>query len=558
MARNRTPARLLLLTLGLFAATVRSSLAADPPPAPKSSSNSLEQRIEAELRTPGYERGHWGVLVVDAKTGRSIYERNADEFFAPASVTKLFTVASALAELGPNHRFQTPVVRRGEIDSGGVLRGDLILIARGDLCLGGRTGPDGTLLFHDDDHTYAGSGFKGGVVSTDPLAGLDHLAREIQAVGIKHVTGDVLIDDRLFRAEPTTGSGPSRVSPIVINDNLIDVFATPGAHAGEPGQVELRPPTRFFSIDPQVETIEAGETPRLSVEEVGLRRLVVRGKLPVGHAKALRSHEVEEPAAFARALFIESLRKRGVVVDASPLGVNNFAGLPPSDQLAKLAKVAEYTSPPFREFVRVILKVSHNLHASTLPLLIAAKYGERTLEDGLRRQGKQLQELGVDPGSVSFGGGAGGSRADFVTPRATVSLLRTMLTRPDFPAFDVALPILGRDGTLAKAVGPESPARGHARAKTGTYWVENELTGKTLLTSKALAGYLDTASGRSLVFAFFVNNILLDAPRSGYSTADATAEAGRLMGRLCEVFYGSDPDTSAPRSPKRSIGGGGQ
>jgi D-alanyl-D-alanine carboxypeptidase/D-alanyl-D-alanine-endopeptidase (penicillin-binding protein 4) len=528
---------------GLVAVSVGPSFATDPAATPASaiSSDSLERRVEAEIRTPGFVRGRWGLLVADAKTGETVYERNPDEFFAPASVTKLFTVAAALAELGPNHRFQTPVVRRGEVDSEGVLRGDLILIAQGDLCLGGRTGPDGSLLFQDDDHTYAGSGFKGGVVSTDPLAGLDHLAREIQAIGIKQVAGDVLIDDRLFLPAPSTGSGPSRVSPILINDNLIDVFATPGAHAGEPGRVDLLPPTRFFAVDPQVETIAAGGPPKLEVEEVGPRRLIVRGKLPVGHAKALRAHEVEEPASFARALFIESLRRRGVAVQATPLGSNDLAGLPSSADLAKLPKVAEYTSPPFREFVRVILKVSHNLHASTLPLLIAAKHGERTLDAGLRREGKRLQELGVEPKTISFGGGAGGSRADLVTPRATVTLLRAMAAHPDFPAFDVALPILGRDGTLAKVVGPDSPARGHVRAKTGTYWVDNELTGRAILTSKALAGYLETAAGRRLVFAFFVNNVPLDAPRPGRSVSEAAADAGRLMGRLCEIFYGGGP-----------------
>jgi D-alanyl-D-alanine carboxypeptidase/D-alanyl-D-alanine-endopeptidase (penicillin-binding protein 4) len=525
-----------MLLVGLAAALVGPSLAADP-----ASAGALERRVDAVIRTPGFDHGHWGLLVVDVKTGATLHERNADEFFAPASVTKLFTVASALAELGPDHRFQTPVVRRGEVDSEGVLRGDLILIARGDLCLGGRTGPDGALLYQNEDHTYAGNGFSGEVVSTDPLAGLDHLAREVQAIGIKQVAGDVVIDDRLFPRTPSTGSGPRRVSPIMVNDNLIDVLATPGAHAGEPGRIELVPPTRFFAVDPRVETVAAGGEPSLEVEAVGPRRLVVRGTLPVGHAKALRSREVGEPASFARALFIESLRKRGVAVRASPLGANDLSGLPSSAELAKLPKVAEYTSPPFREFVRVILKVSHNLHASTLPLLIAARHGERTLEAGLRRQGRRLQELGVSPGGVSFGGGAGGSRADLVTPRATVSLLQTMAARADFPAFDVALPILGRDGTLAKAVGPDSPVRGHVRAKTGTYWVENRLTGRAVLTSKALAGYLETSSGRQLAFAFFVNDVLLDAPRPGRSVADATADAGRLMGRLCEVFYDDSP-----------------
>ncbi|MBX6314745.1 MAG: D-alanyl-D-alanine carboxypeptidase/D-alanyl-D-alanine-endopeptidase, partial [Isosphaeraceae bacterium] len=502
----------------------------------------LEARVEEVLRAPGYQMAHWGLLVVDGRTGQTVYQKNADQMFSPASVTKLFSTAAALIDLGPDFRFRTPVVRRGEIDKEGILHGDLILIASGDLSLGGRTGPDGSLLFKDNDHSYAGGNLKSTLVPTDPLAGLDDLARQVGEAGIKAVTGDVLIDDRLFEPATSTGSGPSRVTPIVVNDNLVDVEATPAETAGEPASVRMIPATSFVTMDAQVETIPEGERPWVSVRRVGPRRFQVRGRLPVGHRAVVKVYEVEEPAAFARALFIERLRRRGVRVAASPLGANAIESLPAHEEVAKLPRVAEYTSPKFSEFIRVILKVSQNLHASTLPLLIAAHHGERTLTEGLQREGIILKQLGVDIGTISFGGGAGGSRVDLVTPRATVALLRAMAQRPEFSAFEAALPVLGRDGTLAQAVAPDSPARGHARAKTGTYWVEDGLTGKGILTSKALAGYLETASGRPLVFAFFLNGVPLDAPSDDIS--EATTAAGRLLGKLCEVFY-DDADLPA-------------
>src|SRR5262249_44379103 len=158
-------------------------------------------------------------------------------------------------------------------------------------------------------------------------------------------------------------------------------------------------------------------------------------------AGVVKIAEIDEPPSFARALLIEALRRRGVRVAASPLGTNTTASLPPAAELAKLPKVAEYTSPPFGEYLRVILKVSHNLHASTLPLLLAARHGDRTLADGMKRQGGDLKTLGIAPASISFGGGAGGDRADMATPRATVTLLRAMAARPDFVAYDAALPI---------------------------------------------------------------------------------------------------------------------
>lgn len=500
---------------------------------------SLQERVQALLHAPGYEHARWGLLVVDAKSGEILYEQAADQLFRPASVTKLFSTAAALAALGADHRFETPIVRRGEVDTEGVLQGDLILVAQGDPSLGGRTGPDGSLLFQDNDHTYAGPQSRSKLVAADPVAGLDHLAREVLASGIKAVTGEILVDDRLFVHTTSTGSGPRRVSPIIVNDNLIDVVITPAETQGAPASVSLVPQTAYAAFDAQVETTPADSRKNIVIAPVGPRRFTVRGQIPAGSSPSIHIYEVDDPASFARALLIEALRRRGVVVSASPLAENPGRELPSREEVARLPQVAKYTSPPLREYLRVILKVSHNLHASLLPMLLAVQAGERTLDAGLARQGELLKSIGVDPATVSFGGGAGGSSADLVTPRAAVTLLQAMATRPDFTAYEAALPVLGRDGTLANSVPSDSAARGHARAKTGTYYVTNSLNQSTVLTSKALAGYLETASGRDLTFAFFLNDIPLPTPNGDVS--EATAEVGRLLGRLCEVFYNHTP-----------------
>ena len=111
-----------------------------------------------------------------------------------------------------------------------------------------------------------------------------------------------------------------------------------------------------------------------------------------------------------------------------------------------------------------------------------------------------------------------------------MQLLKYMATRPDFEAYRKALPRLGVDGTLAKAVGPESPAKDKANAKTGTLFWDNVMNGNSLLTSKALAGYLTTASGETWAFALFVNNVPL---RDGATTASI----GKDLGRVCELLF---------------------
>ena len=75
----------------------------------------LADKIRAITEAPEYKPARWGILVVDAKTGTSVYETNADKLFLPASTTKLYTCANALNEFGPDFHFITPVYRHGEV-----------------------------------------------------------------------------------------------------------------------------------------------------------------------------------------------------------------------------------------------------------------------------------------------------------------------------------------------------------------------------------------------------------------------------------------------------------
>jgi D-alanyl-D-alanine carboxypeptidase/D-alanyl-D-alanine-endopeptidase (penicillin-binding protein 4) len=105
-----------------------------------------------------------------------------------------------------------------------------------------------------------------------------------------------------------------------------------------------------------------------------------------------------------------------------------------------------------------------------------------------------------------------------------------MSTRPDFASYEAGLPVLGVDGTLAEVLPADSPARGKVRAKTGTYSVANTMNKRTLLTSKALAGYMTTAVGQELTFAMFVNNTHLEK-------SSDTVREGKVLARLSEIIY---------------------
>jgi D-alanyl-D-alanine carboxypeptidase/D-alanyl-D-alanine-endopeptidase (penicillin-binding protein 4) len=495
--------------------------------------NYLATQIEAVINGRDYKQAHWGVLVVDAKSGQTVYERNANRMFKPASTTKLFSSAAALATLGADHRFETPVFMRG-IVAKGVLQGDLILVAQGDLTMGGRTDADGKMAYKDHDHIYANAGLgRAELTDTDPLAGLKDLAKQVAAAGIREVKGDVLIDDRLFVKSVGSGSGPDLLTPILINDNIVDVVVTPADKAGQPAKVRMRPQTGFIQMDASVATVAEGNRTLIEVHPVGPQRFIVRGQIVVGTRPKVRIYMVDDPVGFARALFIETLRRAGVSVPASPLRPRGVE-LPPRQAYGQLKRVAVYTSPPFSEAVKVTLKVSHNLYASMFPLLVAVKNDKATLQDGLRLQGKFLADLGIDTNTLSFGGGAGGSPADAVTPRATVQLLQALAKRSDYKVIQAGLPVLGVDGTLFDVLPADSPAKGKVLAKTGTYWAKDLMNNRSLVTSKALAGTMTTAKGRTLIVALFVNRVPL--PKGVTPNREA-----KVLAHLCEILHEHAP-----------------
>ncbi len=492
-----------------------------------------QERVPDALRevldAPAWRGADFGLLAVDLGSGEVVVERASERRFAPASVTKLFSGAAALVTLGAGHVFETKVHAVGGVDEDGNVGGLLVLRAAGDPNLSGRRQSDGTLAFTNGDHTYAGFSDASVRHGVDPLEGLDDLATLVKASGVNHVR-DVAVDDRLFERAAGTGSGPGTLTPIVVNDNVLDILVHPATKAGEPARCEVRPAPAWIRVDARVETVAEDVGTQVWVEREGAWWYSVRGRIAVGRAPLLRVTEVDDAEAFARGLFLDRLAARGVSCPATPGAGNPSGELPAADVVARAPVVGVHTSPPLTETLKVILKVSHNLHAGMLPLLLAGKHGERTLDAGLRREGEALAALGVPLDTITFGSAAGGGWADQVTPAATVALLTAMAKRKDFGAYRDALPSLGVDGTLHDMVAPGSRARGQVHAKTGTLIWSSPVNGKHLLRSKALAGYIDTEHGRLLAFAFFLNDAIVAQP------ADA-AVAGRALARMCEILH---------------------
>jgi len=491
----------------------------------------LDQRIQRITGRPEFAHAMWGMQFTSLDSGRVVYALNENKLFTPGSTTKLLTEGTALGVLGADHRFTTRVYRTGPVRAG-VVEGDLVLLASGDPNLSARLRPDGTLAFENVDHSYDADP-NTRAVPGDPLQVLRSLARQVRKNGITRIRGSVIVDASLFpEGDRELGTGVV-MSPIVVNDNLVDVVVGPGANGGDSASLAVSPATNYVRFINKVVTVPAGTRPSVRWSSDSTRRdgghvVVATGVFPRGTAPILYSYAVPEPSRFAEVTFSEALKGEGVAAVARPYA------RPP--ELVRLRSsygpgntVAEHRSATFGNEVRVTLKVSQNLHASMTPLLLGALHGRDSAATGFDVERDFLTSLGLDLSGAQQADGAGGDA--HYTPAFMVSYLAAMEKRPDIATFLAALPVLGRDGTLWD-IQPESPAAGHVFAKTGTFAVTDPLNRRLLVTGKGLAGYMTTARGERLAFAIYVNNVAV-------STApdEIKRVIGQALGEIAATAY---------------------
>jgi D-alanyl-D-alanine carboxypeptidase/D-alanyl-D-alanine-endopeptidase (penicillin-binding protein 4) len=91
----------------------------------------LRHEIDSLTSQPEFRNAQWGVLVVNPRTGDTLYSRNAGKLFMPASNMKIITSAAALTLLGPDYRYRTTFLTDGEVRDS-LLDGNLLVIGRGD------------------------------------------------------------------------------------------------------------------------------------------------------------------------------------------------------------------------------------------------------------------------------------------------------------------------------------------------------------------------------------------------------------------------------------------
>jgi D-alanyl-D-alanine carboxypeptidase/D-alanyl-D-alanine-endopeptidase (penicillin-binding protein 4) len=447
----------------------------------------FESRAELALGSGQPLKGEWGVLIADAKTGQVLFERNADKYFVPASNMKLLTTAFALAKLGPDFRFRTTIESLSEPSPRGVVEGPLYLVGRGDPNLSNRKFP------YVQKEEFDGP----------PERGLGELADALVEKGVKEIAGDIVGDETYFprdrypngwEIDDMVWEYGAALSSIVVDDNTVQLTLTPGAKSGDRVEAMVSPTTPEFVVDNQVVTSAAGAKPDLTLKrEPGANLVTVVGSLPTKSAPRKLTLAIQEPALHAAAMFKRLLEDRGIRVGGTARELSFPPGAPSGESRVVLA---EHLSIPLGESIKLVNKISQNLHTEMLLRAAARTNGVWTSEEDLANLPAEFYAVaGIPPGDVVQSDGSGLSRHDLVTPRALVALLLYAQKQPWFGCYYDSLPVAGVDGTLEDRM-KNSIAAGRLRAKTGS--VEHVRT---------RSGYAELPSGRRLVFSFMSNNM---------------------------------------------------
>lgn len=443
----------------------------------------LSEAMEALTKAANMKHAGIGMCVIDVSSGRVVASRQADLSLIPASTLKVLTTATALAMLGPTHRFRTTLEYDGAIDSRGNLTGNLYLHGYGDPTLGS---PE--------------------MADIPDLAGISEQFRlAVQQQGIRRIEGFVVGDGSYFATDVNAPTWQwydlgnyyaAGAWGLNIHENRYELRfqqtaklgATPSIVAVEPEVPEL-----VFHNEVSSAARGSGDNAYIYGAPYTFERYI-RGTIPVGNGLFSIKGSLPDAPLFAAQYLMRDLERVGIRTTrgaATQLELGRRG-----EGLGRRQVLLTYESPPLREIVNRANTESVNLYCEVLLRHLGqARNRQGSREAGIEALLAFWRDRGLDAAGCFLEDGSGLSPRNGVTARFLAAVLRKVaLDQRIFPAFQESLPAAGQSGIL------ENRLRG--TAAVGRLWAKSG----TLDRVRTYAGFARTRSGKLLAFALLINN----------------------------------------------------
>lgn len=415
------------------------------------------------------------MLIVRVKDHKVLFEKQADNMLIPASVMKLVTGLALFYHYGAYATLVTKFYRTGPLNKG-QLQGNLIIEGAGDPLLTSES--------------------------------LWKVAADLKGLGLKEITGDLVIDNRLFTDAPVNkareeGAQASRhaydapVTAFAVNFNTITIALAPNESPGHPLLASVYPyPIPSVRILNHSLTLPTGRMgkPQLTRKTLanGQAELLVEGSMGIGQPLEKIYRSTPDPVRTGGELVKAFLQDRDILIRGE---VREGIKTP------NAAILLEWQSEPISKMVAALNLYSNNHVGDTLSKRLGADFGkEGSLEEGAFVLQRFLQgPMGLKAPFV-IKDGSGLSADNRLSARCLITALLWASERIDFfPEFFSSLPLAGESGSLKKRFDKHKVQvlKGLVRGKTGT------LSDPLLVSS--LAGYFSHPEHGLVAFALLSN-----------------------------------------------------
>ena len=427
------------------------------------------------------QHGIISIYVTDAKTGKPVYEHNAEMGLAAASTQKLFTSVAAFDLLGSTYRYKTTVGYNGKIEDG-VLTGNLHINGYGDPTLG----------------SWRWANTKDGVV-------LKKIGEALQNLGIKKISGNILLNDSAFSLQPLPGGwiwddigNYYGAGSWALNwhENQYDLYLKPGKKEGDGTSIiKTEPALLSAEIVNQIKTGSkgSGDNGYIYLPPYSLNGFT-NGSIPQGNESFAISGAAPNGPLFFLAELQELLKQQKITVTGT---YRTYVQNANKEQWPAMQKaLLTLLSPPLDSINYWFLRKSINLYGEVLIKTIALeKKGLGTTEDGVELVRTFWSERGIDKGAIHMIDGSGLSPQNRVTTHAEVKVLEYAKTRSWYTAFYNALPEYNGMKMKSGSIGGARAFAGYHTAKDGKQYVfsiiVNNYDGSAVETVKKMYKVLD-------------------------------------------------------------------